>query len=58
MDIRRVHGYTHESLIGHPIAMDNINGYKIVIPHGLGLPPEYNYSALVNILATVLIPGV
>ena len=34
-------------------------GYKIVIAHGLGLPPEYNdsASALYYILAIVLVPG-
>ena len=44
MDIRQVQGYMHERLIGCPIATDD--GYKIVIPHGLGLLPECNYSAL------------
>ena len=43
-DICRVHRYTHERLIGRPIAMDS--RYKIVIPHGLGLLPKCNYFAL------------
>ena len=54
-------GYTHDYLMvslmtdGFTNIRTNISlaaqspwtmGYKIVIAHGLGLPPEYNYSVL------------